>query len=161
MDADALFLGDVADDLVAEDRMAALGDVRCDRVESVYHDGIVAVSSSGSVGPCISGRLCSAGSCGLEVDAGLVRIDAQSIDLCDIVIDDLLGGLGSLCFRALGITGLVSFAEFDRKLVRAVCDVAVSGYAVAQGAALLFRDISDIVVTQARKDLAYADGAVA
>ena len=77
-----------------------------------------------------------------------MRIDIKSVDLGDIVIEDLLGGLSRLAFRALDITGLVSLAEFYRKLIRAVCDVTVSGNAVAQSTALFFGNIPDIVVTE-------------
>ena len=148
MDADALFLSDVSDDLVAENRMAALGNVRSNRVEAVNDDSVIAVRSSRGIGPGASCRLCVAGSSILKVNTCLVRIDAQGVYLSDIVIKHLLGSLGSLCFRALGITCLVSLAEFDRELVRAVSNVAVSSYTVAQSTALLFRNIADIVVTE-------------
>ena len=155
MDAYALLLRYVADNLVTIDRVAALGDVCCDRFEAVNDNGVVALGASCSVTACASGRLC--GSCGSESlialgragSTGLVRISSvKSVDLCDIIIDYLLGSLRSLCFRALGITGLVSLAKLDRKFVRAVCDVAVCGYTVAKRAALLFGDVSDVVVTE-------------
>ena len=124
--------------------------MRGEVLEIVYYNRIIAVSafcgiSSGTVRRLgVSSRRDRI----RTLNACLVRICVERIDLCDIVIDNLLGSLGSLSLRALRITCLVSLAEFDRELVRAVCDVTVSSYTVAQCLTLFFTDVSDIVVTQ-------------
>ena len=68
-----------------------------------------------------------------------MRVKIKSVDLCDIVVNDLLGTFcGSLALGALDVTGLVSLAELYRELIRAVSDVAVGCDTVAQRTALLF-----------------------
>ena len=57
MNADALLLSNVSDDLVTEDWMAALGDVRGNTVQTVYDDSVVALCASCGIGTCASGRL--------------------------------------------------------------------------------------------------------
>ena len=161
MDADTLFLSDISDDLITIYRVAAFRYVRSDRIQAVYHYRIVAVGT-----PC---GISSRGACRLCVSRrkrirsgrrGLVRICIKSVDLGYIVIQNLLGALRRLGPGALGVTGLVSFAELDRKLLRAVCDVAVSSYTISQCPSLFFADIPDVVVTKSGENLCNADASV-
>ena len=161
MDADTLFLCDISDDLIAIYGVAAFRDVRSDRIQSVDNYRIVAVGASCGVSPCGARRLNVRSSERIRSGrCGLVRIGIKRVDLGYIVIQYLLGALGRLCPGALCVTRLVSFSELDRKLLRAVCDVAVGRYTIAQRPSLFFADIPDVVVTEPRENLCDADASV-
>ena len=87
MNAYTLFLCDITDYLVTEDGMAALGDVRCNRIKTVYDYGIVALGASCGICTCASGRLCICCSrSGIRtLRTGLVRVGTEGVYFRDVI----------------------------------------------------------------------------
>ena len=117
VDAYAVLLRDITDDVVAEYGVAAVGQMRGHALEAVYDDFACRMRALACEDLCIA-RLLFLDVTGPCLDCDLVRVCIHRVDDVDVVGLYLLGRIPSLCRLVLAFrVGLVELAQLDRKIL--------------------------------------------